>query len=770
MKFTDGQWVYKKNMIHLHPVHVYNYKVTDTSVTLYAPSKYVYKRENTLDQGLITIQITSPMQDVLKVKIYHYLGKIKKGPTFDIQENCCNIEVLQKEQFLDISSNNLTAKICLGENFSIEYSHKGKKLTSASSKGTAHITDITQGKTYIKHQLSLGVSECVYGLGERFTQFIKNGQVVDCWNEDGGTTSEISYKNIPFYITSNNYGVLVNHSEKVSFEVASEQVESVQFSVPGESMEYYIISSDSMKGVLNKYTGLTGRTPVPPAWSYGLWLSTSFTTDYDETTVNSFVDKMANYKIPLSVFHFDCFWMKGFQWCDFQWDEDIFPNPPKMLSNLKKKGMKICVWINPYISQQTDMFIEGMEKDYFIKTIDGSVWQWDKWQAGMAIVDFTNPQACQWYKDKLKILLEMGVDCFKTDFGERIPSEDVAYFDGSDPIKMHNYYSYLYNKTVNDVCIEVKGESVLFARSATVGGQKYPVHWGGDCWGTYESMAESLRGGLSLCLSGFGYWSHDIGGFESTSPPDIYKRWVAFGLLSSHSRLHGSHAYRVPWNYDEESCAVLKYFTNFKNQLMPYIYAQSQKNHMTGIPLMRAMVLEFQNDKICRNIDLQYMLGDNIMVSPVFNEEGIGEFYLPKGNWTNIITNREYNGNSYYTEECDYFNIPTLVRENSIIVFGTDDSKPDYNYTTGIEIAVYHLSEGNSAQAEIYHIDGDLKAVIEITNKANKYILSVQGEISDAKVVFINKNYTGNGNFKINPNTRGTEVIVGTVKDTKIEL
>ena len=300
----------------------------------------------------------------------------------------------------------------------------------------------------------------------------------------------------------------------------------------GEYLEYYIINGPELKDVLQRYTTLTGKPALPPAWSFGLWLSTSFTTDYDEETVNSFVDGMLERGIPLSVFHFDCFWMKEFHWTNLKWDEDLFPDPEGMLKRLKSKGLKISVWINPYIAQRSHLFAEGKEKGYLLKKPNGDVWQWDRWQAGMALIDFTNPEACRWFQEKLGELIDMGVDSFKTDFGERIPT-DVQYYDGSDPHRMHNYYTYLYNKTVFELLERKKGkgEAVLFARSATAGNQKYPVHWGGDCESDYQGMAESLRGGLSLALSGFSFWSHDIGGFESTGPVDLYKRWVAFGFI-----------------------------------------------------------------------------------------------------------------------------------------------------------------------------------------------------------------------------------------------
>ncbi len=375
------------------------------------------------------------------------------------------------------------------------------RITGSQLKNNGYVQDSKTQRNYMFERLDLGVGETVYGLGERFTALVRNGQTVETWNEDGGTSTEQSYKNIPFYLTNRGYGVLVNHPQRVSFEVGSEKVSKVQFSVEGEYLEYFVIDGPTPKAVLNRYTQFTGRPALPPAWSFGLWLTTSFTTNYDEATVNSFIDGMAERHLPLHVFHFDCFWMKAFQWCDFEWDPLTFPDPEGMIKRLKAKGLKVCVWINPYIGQRSPVFKELKEKGYLLKRPDGSLWQWDKWQPGLAIYDFTNPEACQWYADKLKGLVAMGVDCFKTDFGERIPT-DVQWFDGSDPQKMHNHYAFIYNELVWKVLKETVGEqeAVLFARSASVGAQQFPVHWGGDCYANYESMAEACAAGCrSAC-------------------------------------------------------------------------------------------------------------------------------------------------------------------------------------------------------------------------------------------------------------------------------
>ena len=397
-----------------------------------------------------------------------------------------------------------------------------------------------------------------------------------------------------------------------------------------------------------------------------------------------------------------------------------------MLKRIKAKGLNICVWINSYIGQESVLFAEGVEKGYFVKRTNGDVWQWDMWQPGMALVDFTNPEACRWFQSKLEVLLDMGVDCFKTDFGERIPTEDIMYFDGSDPKKMHNYYTYLYNKCVYELLERKrgKGEAVLFARSATAGGQKFPVHWGGDCWSDYESMEESLRGGLSLCMSGFGFWSHDIGGFESTSTPDVYKRWAAFGLLSSHSRLHGSSSYRVPWAYDEEAVDVVRTFTLLKASLMPYLYRNAIYASQTGIPMMRSMVLEFTADRNCSYLDKQYMMGDSLLVAPVFNDESIAEYYLPAGTWTNYFTGKKYTGGCWYSDKCDYLEIPLFVKENSIVAVNTAADHPDYDYADNVTFRIYEPSDCTTT---VYDMKANADTTISVRKSGNELTITITG-------------------------------------------
>ena len=777
MKISDGNWLIQPNFVLQNPKQLYEYHFDKESgkLVVYAAAQEVLSdRGNQINATLFTLEITSPLVGVIGVKFVHHAGVVDHGPHHELH-TCCKaaaqVELTDSESAIEYKSGNLTLRINKGA-WSIDFLRDGKRITGSEFKNTGYVTDIKNPAHYCFERLDLGVNEWVYGLGERFTNTVKNGQVVDIWNLDGGTSTEQAYKNIPFYLTNKGYGVFVNHPGKVSFEVASEKVSKVQFSVPGESLEYFVIDGPSPKDVLVKYTDLTGKPALPPAWSFGLWLTTSFTTNYDEKTVNSFIDGMAERDLPLHVFHFDCFWMAGFEWCNFTWDKACFPDPEGMLARLHNdKKLKVCVWINPYIGQKSPLFAEGMEKGYFIKRPNGDVWQWDLWQSGQAIVDFTNPEATKWYQGKLKALLDMGVDCFKTDFGERIPT-DVVYHNGADPERMHNYYTYLYNKAVFEVLEGKvgKGNAVLFARSAIAGGQQFPAHWGGDCYATYESMAETLRGGLSLAMSGFSFWSHDIGGFENTAPADIYKRWCAFGLLSSHSRLHGSKSYRVPWNYDDEACDVLRYFTKLKCSLMPYLYNLAREAHETGIPLLRPMPLEFPQERACDHLDTQYMMGDSLLVAPIFSESGEVDVYLPRGKWTSLITNEVKEGNSFYHEKHGYLSLPLYVRENTLLARGAIDNKPDYEYNQGTKFELFALQDGAEAVAHVTNLQGQVVYTLKAARCGNTIAFVGEGEAQNISILLRNVDVANATNATVTKSELGVVITPNASTGCTVEL
>jgi len=729
MKFTDGNWLLQPGVVAHYPAEAHDAAVSGRSLVFHAPVRPIRHRGDTLQGPLLTIRIDSPMTDIIRVRIEHFTGAPDAGPhipLFPEKKPKISIKVTDREAILH--SGELSAHVGRGKSaWGVAFKSGARTLTGSASRGMGYIEWPGHGN-FVHEQLSLGVGECVYGLGERFTALVKNGQVIENWNKDGGTSSDQAYKSVPFYLTNRGYGVLVNETGPVSFEVATEKLGRVQFSIAGESLEYFVINGPDPKAILSRLTALTGRPALPPAWSFGLWLTTSFTTSYDEKTATSFIEGMKSRDLPLSVFHFDCFWMREFDWCDFQWDSRVFPDPVAMLKRLHARGLRVCLWINPYIGQRSSIFDEASKKGYLLRRPDGRVWQTDLWQPGMGIVDFTNPAARAWFQGHLRRLAAMGVDAFKSDFGERIPV-DVAYFDGSDPVRMHNHYSILYNEAVFELLEEVrgKGEALVFSRSSHASGQRLPVHWGGDCHSTFESMAESLRGGLSLGLCGFGFWSHDIGGFEGTPPVAVYKRWIAFGLMSSHSRLHGSSSYRVPWNYDEEACDVLRFFTKLKCTLMPYLFSKAVEAHEAGLPVMRAMILEFPADPASDTLERQYMLGDSLLVAPVFSEDGAVDYYLPEGPWTHLLSGEVQKGGRWHRAKHGFLGMPIFVRPGRIIALGSVDDRPDYAFADGVTFRVCELADGTEAKATVPDLKGRTAATISVRRKGRSIEAKLEG-------------------------------------------
>ncbi|GJE86839.1 glycoside hydrolase family 31 protein [Phanerochaete sordida] len=761
MRFNDGFWLLKSGVKAYFGLQVVqgNEDADGSGFNFQVATKPIRHRGDTLGGPLLSVRVHSPTEGVIGVKIAHF-AHVRPTPDIALFPDAPPVPAAQlhtRDTAWAVASGALSAEIAQNP-YTITFRAGSRVLTAAGARHQA-LYDVPHAWTlrsaanasclatdasanprpaapppsvrYVHSELNLSPGELVYGLGEQFGAFVKNGQSVSVWNQDGGTSSEQAYKCVPFYITNRGYGVFVNHPGEVEVEVASEKVSRVGVSVADESLEYFVIYGETPLEILERYTRMTGRPALLPAWTFGLWLSTSFLTSYDETTVSGFLQGMQERACPVRVFHLDCFWMKQYEWCSFTFDPEHFPDPGAYLAEIKRKyGVKICVWINPYISQLSPVFQEAVEGGYLIKRTDGTPWQWDLWQPGLGVVDVTNPAARKWYADKLKALIDLGVDTFKTDFGERIPHANVVFHDGSDPMRVHNTYSVIYNELVFDLLKRRfgEGEAVVFARSSTVGGQRFPVHWGGDCESTFEAMAEALRGALSLTLSGFAFASHDIGGFEGHPPPEIYHRWVAYGLFSSHSRLHGSGSYRVPWQYGEEAAAYMARFLDAKHRLMPYLYALNVAAAATGAPLQRAMFLEFPGDRSTHPLDAQYMLGPHLLVAPVFVPAGTpSEYYLPAGRWTSFWGARTLDGPRWVSEVVPIDEIPVWVRPGAVLVLGPEKvGRPDYNMAESVEVRVYEPEEGRAVEVSVpTGIQKEIAGVVKVQRNGEKVSIEV---------------------------------------------
>ncbi|VUC19999.1 unnamed protein product [Clonostachys rosea] len=745
VRLRDGMWLPAEGVQTEYAEEVYQITPLEDqqSISLLCPVKKILSRGWTLNQPTITLDIKAEFDGVISLESTHWAGAQNKGPHYEVypdgKPSSPQAQIVTNEKGTSLTSGSLSATVNPGPHkFEIQFASSDgtKQLTKLGGRSVGfaytpapsnpmQLGDMRNFQHYMFYQTNLSVGESVHGLGERFGAWNKVGQAVSLWNADGGTSSEQAYKNVSFWMSNRGYGVFIDNPGRVELEVGSERSCRVQTIVEGQRLKWYIIYGPTPKEVLKKYSILLGKPGKVPSWSFGLWLTTSFTTNYDEATVNSFLQGMKDRGSPVDVFHYDCFWMKAFTWTDFVFDSERFPDPQAQISRLKESGLckKVCVWINPYIAQHGAAFKHAAENGFLLKRKNGDVWQWDLWQAGMGLVDVTNPKAVEWYVSCLNSLFDKGVDALKTDFGERIPTLDVQWYDESvDPHKMHNYYAFLYNRVVYEALQKRYGndEAVLFARAACAGTQRFPLQWGGDCESTPEALAESIRGGLSLGISGFSYWSCDIGGFEGYPPPWVYKRWVAMGLLCSHSRLHGSNSYRVPWTIDdddqtEEGCSkTLAKWTSLKTRLMPYIYSQAIDSREDGLPVsLRSIALEFPDDPTAWYIDRQFMIGSQLLAAPIFEESGDVEFYLPSGKWTSFYTNEVRTGPGWFKEKHGFGTLPLYVRENTILVLGNREVVGAvYDYGQNVEIALYQVTPG--AKAKLVKSDGTSIGELEI--------------------------------------------------------
>ncbi len=513
-----------------------------------------------------------------------------------------------------------------------------------------------------------------YGLGEKFMPLDKRGRTVTTWqNNAAGARTEQAYKNIPLVMTPRGYGIFVNSTSRVTFWLGSRSNRTWTIEVPGGAFEYFLIAG-TLEEILASYARLTGFPPVPPQWSFGLWASTCFLPT-DETKVRARARRLREEQIPADVIHLDCYWQPPMQWCDLTWDREAFPRPEAMVADLHSQGFKVCLWENTYVPIHSPRFREGAARGYFLTQPDGTVYTAQMWagaggaaRALCAIVDFTNPAAAAWFRGLHEPLLAMGVDAFKTDFGEEIPT-DAVFHNGRTGVEMRNLYARLYQELVFEMLRERYGRGFIWARAACPGVQRFPTHWSGDPQCTYEDMAATLRGGLSAGMSGLAFWSHDLGGFKGTPTPDLYVRWAQFGLLSTHSRYHGT-TLRDPWEFGEEALAIFRRYAELRYRLLPYFYTYAWKAAETGLPVMRPLVLRYQNDPATFGMDLEYLLGDELLIAPVFNPEGRVTVYLPRGRWTEWWTGEVHQGPTALHLKVPLDVLPIFVRENSLIPLG----------------------------------------------------------------------------------------------------
>lgn len=560
---------------------------------------------------------------------------------------------------------------------------------------------------------SLSPGEKIFGCGESFTRLDKRGQKVVLWTNDARSAeTEKMYKPVPFFMSSRGYGVFMHTSTPITCDFGKYFSGIYSLMIGDDELDLFVFLG-SPKEILNEYTNLTGKAAMPPLWSFGLWMSRI--TYNSEEQVRSVAKKLRDNKIPCDVIHIDTGWFETDWRCDYEFSKSRFEEPEKMIADLKSDGFHISLWQLPYFVPKNRYFKELVENELVVKDAKGNLPNED------AVLDFSNPQAVKWYQDKIAGLLRMGVGAIKVDFGEAAPFKGL-YASGRTGFYEHNLYPLRYNKAVADITKQITGDTIIWARSAWAGSQRYPLHWGGDAENADTGMAGQLRGGLSFGLSGFSFWSHDIGGFVVRTPAELYHRWMPFGMLTSHSRCHGAPP-KEPWEYGEEFMNDFRAAAEIKYKLMPYVYAQAKHCSEQGLPMLRALFIEYPDDAGSWLIEDEYLFGSDILVAPLLHADTASrDVYLPAGKWIDYQTKKIYTGGWHHIE-AGKIPIVILVRDGVVlphIDIAQSTMQMDFSK---IELVIYATDTQKTAKG-LFCLPSDNKLhSLSLTKKNGKFVL-----------------------------------------------
>jgi alpha-D-xyloside xylohydrolase len=611
------------------------------------------------------------------------------------------------------------------------YDARGKLLTRTQNLGDPHSFLTATPFSFVRRASDLGrrfaatfelaPAEKIFGSGESFTRLNKRGQKINAFTRDGmGVQGQLMYKPIPFFLSSQGYGMFVHTSAPVTFDFGlSFDQHNVIYSADDE-LDLFVFLGEP-KEILSEYTALTGRSPVPPLWSFGFWMSRI--TYKSEQEVRDVAAKLRQYKIPSDVIHLDTGWFETDWRSNYQFSTSRFQDPSRMIADLKQQGFRVSLWQYTYFTPKNELFKEIVDGRFAVGNDRGGQPFED------AVLDMSNPAAVRWYQGKLENLLKMGVGAIKVDFGESAPVSG-RYASGKSGLFEHNLYPLRYNKAVFDITRQTTGDSIIWARSAWAGSQRYPVHWGGDAENTNSAMAATLRGGLSFGLSGFTYWSHDAGGFVDRAPRDLYRRWLAFGVLTSHTRAHGAPP-REPWEYDEKLTEDFRRALGLRYSLMPYIYAQAKDSSAKGFPMLRALFFEFPADETSWLIEDEYMFGANLLVAPLFEDAQTSrKVYLPPGAWIDYQSGKTYDGARWHEIPAGEIPVVLLVRNHSVLPHvkpAQNTAEIDWN---DVELRVFSTDGG--AVSGVFALPEQNLQTLELNLVKNSYALkneALQGKV-----------------------------------------
>ena len=544
---------------------------------------------------------------------------------------------------------------------------------------------------HIAASFGLSPGEKLFGCGESFTRLDKRGQKLVLWSYDAYSAQTPNmYKPVPFFMSSRGYGVFVHTSAPLTFDLGRSHDGAAVIYLGDDQLDLFFFFG-SPKEILSEYTALTGRASLPPLWTFGLWMGRQ--TYSSEKEVREVAKKLRQERIPSDVIHLDTGWPEVPHRCDFEFSRSRFVDPKKMLADLKEEGFRVSLWQLPYFNPKNRLHREAIEKDFVVLTASGEP------PVDDAVIDLSKPEAERWYREKLARLLETGVGIFTSDFGEAAPLSGT-YASRKGGFHEHNLYPLRYNRAVAGATKEVTGNGATFSRSAWAGSQRYPLHWGGDAENSDGGMVGTLRGGLSLGLCGFSFWSHFIGGFPYATPENLYRRWLAFGVLSSHSRCHGSPP-TEPWEYDGKFTGDFRRTVELRYRLMPYVYAQAAYACREGHPMLRTLFFEYPEDRTSWLVEDEYLFGTDILVAPLMEETRSRDVYLPPGLWSDYQGGETYEGARWHHVRAGEVPVVMLVRDGAVIPHARLAQSTERIEWGEIELRVF--GTGDTAEGSFCH-------------------------------------------------------------------
>ena len=538
----------------------------------------------------------------------------------------------------------------------------------------------------------LHYNEHIYGFGESYGPLDKRGTQQTLWlQESFSNTSPAAYKQVPFYMSTAGYGLYVNTSNALRFNVGNLDHTALSVIVDDTALlDFYLIYGPSLKEILPRYTAITGTPGVPPKWSFGLWMGR---ISYNQQAqVEAVAKQLRAHRIPCDIVHIDTGWFAQDWGCDLRFGPENFPDPAAMTSKLREQGFRVCLWQWPNMIVDTPMFREGRENGYLATRANGQVYLYPGFMADAGFIDYSNAEAIAWVQNKFRELFELGVSVIKVDFGEGAPPDAVYHSVASESI--HNLYPLLYNKAIFEVTEEFwgEGQAMVWARSAWAGSQRYPIHWSGDGVARYEDLPCVLRSTMSFGLSGFPFYSHDIGGFTGLPSPDLYVRWAQLGLLSSHVRAHGTPP-REPWAYGEEAETIFRRYDELRYRLMPYIYSEAVECGRTSLPMVRPLIIDYQNDPTTHTLEDEYLFGRNLLVAPIMDETNRRQVYLPPGVWVDYWHKELVQGGCWVEVEAGLEMVPLYVRAGAILPYGPLMQYVDQQPCDPLTVEIYAPTE-----------------------------------------------------------------------------